>query len=101
MTETNPISAVKQFLQLWADDLASVLNQTGVEAAVGNAADLESANPETDTNAAGASVRFFCGGQLRGELLCCAGQVSALALAQSRSFFFSKKADRSRRCRQF
>jgi len=70
-------------MQLWAGNLAAVLIQSGASSAVGTAGDLEPATVPQSGETTGAAVRFFCGGQLRGELLCLAEAASALPLAQT------------------
>jgi len=83
MTQPTSNSNVTKFMQLWAENLAAVLIQSGVSSAVGTAGDLEPATLPQGGDATGTAVRFFCGGQLRGELVCHAEAASALPLAQT------------------
>src|SRR5258708_19850265 len=70
-------------MQLWAENLAAVLIQSGVSSAAGTAGDLEPAALPQSGEATGVAVRFFCGGELRGELLAHAEAASALPLVQT------------------
>jgi len=83
MTQPTSNSNVAKFMQLWAENLAAVLIQSGVSSAVGTAGDLESATLPQGGDATGTAMRFFCGGQLRGELVCHAEAASALPLSQT------------------
>lgn len=71
-----------RFCRLWAESLATVLEQIGVTSASGSAAEL-SAEPAAPPASASVAARFAGGGALRGELLLHAEAPVALQLAQA------------------
>jgi len=83
MTVTNATPAVRKFCEIWKDSFAAVLTQLGAASpsasVIGQPAPPAASATDSGT---GVTVRFSCGGSLRGDLFCIVERPVAVQFAQ-------------------